>query len=303
MKDLYDITIIGAGPAGMTAAIYAGRADKSVAIIDKDGFGGQIAKSPKVENYPGFASISGVDLTTNMYEQMSSFENIEHIINEVVLVKYMRGVFVCYLPDNSTICSKSLIVASGCKPKELKLDTKDIYYCVTCDGPFFKGKPVIVVGSGNTGATYALELANYCKHVYICDVTFDMCCEPALAKRIEANEKITFLPHCTITSVKNNKEGDLTSITVDTGSTIKVNAIFAAIGMTAQTAFIPDQLAAKDAGYIISSSGLTIADNEQGIPGLFAAGDCTTKVVRQVTTAVSDGTIAAVKAIKFINSL
>ena len=128
-NNLYDVTIIGAGPAGMTAAIYAARAEKTVAIIDKDGFGGQIAKSPKVENYPGFASISGLDLVTNIYEQMSGLEKVEHIINEVVLIKYLRGIFICYLPDNSTVCSRALIIATGCKQRELKLDTKDIYYC------------------------------------------------------------------------------------------------------------------------------------------------------------------------------
>jgi len=294
---LYDITIIGAGPAGMTAAIYAGRSNKSVAIIDKDGFGGQIVKSPKIENYPGFSSISGVDLATNMYEQMCSLETVEHIIDEVILVKYLRGVFICYFADNTTICSKSLIIATGSTHKTLNLNTPNLYYCATCDGPFFKNKNVIVVGSGNTGATYALELASYCKHVYICDTTFNLMCEASLARQIEAKkDKITFLPNCTIESVE-NKDDKLVSITLDTKETIKVSAIFGAIGTIPQTEFLSDQFVDKDEyGYIISVAGIV-----SKIPGLFVAGDCRTSQVKQITTAVADGTFTAVKAIKFIN--
>ena len=297
-NNLYDVTIIGAGPAGMTAAIYAARAEKTVAIIDKDGFGGQIAKSPKVENYPGFASISGLDLVTNIYEQMSGLEKVEHIINEVVLIKYLRGIFICYLPDNSTVCSRALIIATGCKQRELKLDTKDIYYCVACDGPFFKGKNVMVVGSGNTGAVYALELAQYCKNVYICDITHNMMAEASLINQIKETKNIKFLPNCTIASVKNNAECHLESVKLDTMSVIKVDAIFSAIGMIPQTDFVPETFVDKDEkGYIISVTGDTLK-----IPGLFVAGDCRTNQVKQVTTATSDGTIAALKAIKFINS-
>ena len=288
-NNLYDVTIIGAGPAGMTAAIYAARSEKTVAIIDKNGFGGQIANSPKVENYPGFASISGLDLVTNIYE---------HIFNEVVLIKYLRGIFICYFPDNSTVCSRTLIVATGCKPRELKLDTKDIYYCATCDGPFFKNKNVIVVGSGNTGAVYALELAQYCKNVYICDITHNMMAEASLVKQIKETKNIKFLPNCTIASVKNSTDGHLESVQLDTMSVIKVDAIFSAIGMIPQTDFISEKFVDKDErGYIISATGDTLK-----IPGLFVAGDVRTSQVKQVTTATSDGTIAALKAIKFINS-
>lgn len=289
-----DLAIIGAGPAGMTAAIYAGRAGKSVIIIDKEGYGGQIAKSPRVENIPGFVSISGIDFATNMYEQITNLENVEHIVGEAVLLQYKKGIIVISLDDRSVIQCKSLIFATGCKPRELNLDTKDIYYCVTCDGPFFKKKPVIVVGSGNTGATYALELATYCKQVYICDITMNMMCEPALAKKIKATENITWLPNCTIKSAR-NKEGKLSSVILDTLSEIKVNAIFGAIGTVPQTNIAKGYTVINDKGFIET--------DKNPIPGVFAAGDCTSNKVKQVTTATAEGTVAAINAINYLNSL
>ena len=295
---LFDLTIIGAGPAGMTAAIYAARADKAVAIIDKNGFGGQIANSPKVENYPGFASISGIGLAETMFSQMMNLPKIEHIIDEVVSVKHIDNTFICALSDETAVRSKSLIIATGSKPREIKLDTKNIYYCATCDGPFFKGEDVIVVGSGNTGAVYALDLITYCNKVYLCDTAAKMMCEASLAKRIEESKNIEFIPNCTIKSVNNKADGNLDSVILNTGRLIKVSAIFGAIGMMPQTDFISPDLISKDkSGYFISA-----ACEIPNIPGLFVAGDCRTNQVKQVTTATADGTTAALKAIRFINS-
>jgi len=287
-----DVCVIGAGPAGLTSSLYLGRADKSVIIVDKDGFGGQIAKSPKVENIPGFVSISGIDFASNMYEQISNLETVEHVIGEVVLLRYNHGIIIVSLEDGTSIQCKSLIFATGCKPREVKLDTKDLYYCVTCDGPFFKNKPVMVLGSGNTGATYALELANYCKHVYLCDITMNMMCEPTLAKRINENNKITFLPNCTVKSVT-NKDEHLESVVLTTLETIKAKAIFSALGMVPQTDIAKGFVSFNEKKYI----------NMPEVPGVFAAGDCTASKVKQVTTAVASGTIAALEAIKYLNNL
>lgn len=294
---IYDVLIVGAGPAGMTAAIYAGRADKTVAIIDKDGFGGNIAKSPKVENIPGFTSISGIDFATNMYEQVMNQPTITHFINEVVLVNYRYGLFKLYFEDGSIVCGRSLIFAVGTKHRELNLDTPDIYYCVTCDGPMFKNKNVVVVGSGNSGSTYALELAKYCKNVYLCDVTQEMCCEATLRARVENTKNIFWLPNCTIDTVTNNKEGRLTSVTLSTTNVLKCNAIFAAIGLIPQTAIAAPFTEIDDRQYIISTDCTT-----KNIPGVFVAGDCRTNKVKQVVTAVSDGATAAIEAMKFLDS-
>jgi thioredoxin reductase (NADPH) len=294
---LYDIAIIGAGPAGMTAAIYAGRAGKKVVIFDKDGFGGQIAKSPKVENIPGFLEISGADFAEKMYEQMMSLPSVNHTMEEVKLLQYKHGMIFCGLKDGSFVCTRSLIIAVGSKPRELKLGTKNIYYCVTCDGPFFKGQDVIVVGSGNTGVAFALELATYCHHVYVCDITMKPMCEAIAADKLDKAKNITFLPNCTIASVKNDTDGNLESAITSIGNTIQAKAIFGAAGMIPQTKSISSSFARKDPqGYFISN------DCETGlVPGIFVAGDCRQKAIRQVTTAVSDGTTAAIKAMNFLN--
>ena len=135
---LYDLIIIGAGPAGMTAAIYAARANKNVALIDKNGFGGNIAKSPNVENIPGFTEISGVDFAANMFNQIENLPNITHIIDEAVFVDYKYGMFkVSLFDDHGIICGKSLIFATGTEHRELNIDPDNTYYCATCDGPFF----------------------------------------------------------------------------------------------------------------------------------------------------------------------
>lgn len=290
---IYDVVIIGAGPAGMTAAIYLGRADKTVLVIDKEGFGGNIARSPKVENIPGFKSISGVDFATNMYEQMLSYETVEHEIAEVALLRFANRLYEVFDSDNHVYYGKSIIIATGTEHKQLKLDTKNVYYCATCDGPFFKNKNVLVVGSGNTGAAYALELATYCKNVYICDITHDLMCEPVTKRKLLENEKIHWLPNCAVKSVTNDKDGNLTKVTMSTLDEIGVKAIFAAVGQAPKTDFAGNFVDRDANGYIIGGN----------LPGIFVAGDCLVKTVRQVTTAVSDGTVAAISASKYVEMI
>jgi len=294
----YDILIIGAGPAGMTAAIYAGRSNKQVALIDKNGFGGNIANSPKVENIPGFVSISGADFAANMYEQISNFSTVNHIIAEALFIDYRYGLFRITLDDKSIICGKTLIFATGTEHRQLKLDTKDIYYCATCDGPFFKNKNVIVVGSGNTGATYALELSTYCKNVYLCDLTHEMQCEPILQDQILAQSNIYWLPNTTIKDVKNGKNNNLSSVILTTNEVLKCNAIFAAIGIIPQTKIVGPFADVTWDDYIISNDGISTK-----VPGVFIAGDCRDTKVKQVVTAVSDGAKAAVNAMTFLKGL
>lgn len=297
-NQIYDIIIIGAGPAGMTAAIYAGRANKTVALVDKYGFGGNIANSPLVENIPGFMQITGLDFASNMFAQVEALDSVTTFVNEVILVQYQYGLFKIWFDDNTFIVSKSIIIATGTTHKKLNLDTNDIYYCATCDGPFFKNKTVFVVGSGNTGATYALDLAQYCKQVYLCDITMDMCCEQILKSRIEQTENIQWLSNTTIVEAKNNKKNKLDTVTLSTGEKIKCNAIFAAIGQTPQTKLFEIFTSQDKNGYIIANDCIVTK-----VPGVFAAGDCRSNGVKQVTTACSDGTIAAINAIKFLANI
>lgn len=288
----FDIVIIGAGIAGMTAAIYAGRAGKTVGIIDKNGFGGQILSTPLIENYPGFTKISGADLAANIYEQMSSLPNVEHITSEAMYIGYDHGLFKVSIEDHSLVCGLAIIFAGGSMHKTLALDTKDVYYCVTCDGPLFKDKPVVVMGSGNTGATYALELASYCKHVYLCDITLDMMCEKILQDKILKTKNISWLPNCTIQSVQTNQDKALESVTLNTLETLKCNAVFAAIGMLPQTEVIKDYVKLDEKNYAVEST----------LPGVFIAGDCGASA-KQAIIAAGSGANAALDAIKFVNLL
>ena len=295
---LYDLIIIGAGPAGMTAAIYAARADKKVALIDKDGFGGNIAKSPKVENIPGFTEISGVDFAANMFSQIESLPNINHIIDEAIFIDYRYGIFKVSLFDShEIICGKSIIFATGTEHRELGIDPDNTYYCATCDGPFFKGKDVVVVGSGNSGATYALDLATYCKKVYLCDVTPNMCCEKILAERIAACQNIEWHANTTIVKTEKNKSNKLTAVVLTDGARLKCSAIFAAIGLIPKTELAKRFAKIDEKGFIISDDCKT-----NMVPGVFAAGDCRTNKVKQVVTACADGATAALAAIDFLNN-
>lgn len=287
---LYDVAIIGAGPAGMTAAIYAGRAGKTVALIDKDGFGGQIAKSPRVENIPGFASVSGIDFAGKMFEQVRTAGAVDYTLGEAVLVQYQYGLFKIYIEKEPVICSKTLIFATGCKHRTLDLPTKDIYYCVTCDGPFFKNKNVMVVGSGNTGATYALELAGYCKQVYLCDIKEKLMCEATLADRVKNTVNITFIPNASIDSVVVDKKNNLSAVKLSTGTKITTKAIFSAAGMIPQTDIAKGYTVLDDKGYI---SGVQL-------PNVFYCGDCSNSPVKQAVVAAGDGAKAALAAINFL---
>lgn len=295
---LYDLIIIGAGPAGMTAAIYAARADKKVALIDKNGFGGNIAKSPKVENIPGFTEISGIDFVANMFNQIENLPNITHIIDEAVFIDYKYGMFkVSLFDDHGIICGKSLIFATGTEHRELNIDPDNTYYCATCDGPFFKGKDVVVVGSGNSGATYALDLSTYCRKVYLCDVTPDMCCEKILTERIKSCPNIEWHANTTVVKTEKNKNNKLIAVILADGIKLKCSAIFAAIGLIPKTELAKRFVEIDSKGFIISDNCKTNL-----VPGVFVAGDCRANKVKQVVTACADGATAAIAAIDFLNN-
>ena len=302
-QKIYDSIIIGAGPAGMTAAIYLGRANKTVALIDKEGFGGNIAKSPFVENIPGFLKISGIDFATKMYKQVLHLSTVTNVINTVIQFdyNYKNKLFEVRCADQTIILGKTVIIATGTEHKTLHLPTKDIYYCATCDGAFFKGQPVLVVGSGNTGATYALELAEYCSHVDICDITQDLNCEATLKAKILMNKKISWWPASSVSAVK-TIDGKLASVALlqkDSSKEIDSKAIFAAIGMKPSSTYIFPYLLLDQQGFIIPANNSLATST----PGCFIAGDCVSKTVRQVTTAVNDGTISAHSVLDYLRNL
>lgn len=286
--NIYDCIIIGAGPAGLTAALYLARDNKQVAIIDKEGFGGNIAKSPFVENIPGFENISGIDYMTNLYNQVKKYK-VNDFIGNVTLIQNQNGLYLVYDSESNVLCGKTVIIAIGKKFRELKLDTKDVYYCVTCDGPLFKNKNVLVVGAGNTGATYALELSNYCKNVYICDTLEKLSCEKSLAEKIKTKENIHSIFNTKIKEVKNKKE-KLDSVVFENNEEIKCNGIFSAIGVIPNTVNAPNLVNKNSKGYYTDVS----------TPGLFIAGDCHENIDSQVVCVESDGYKTAKKVKKFL---
>ena len=277
---MYDVIIIGAGPAGITAGIYCQRANLKTVIFEKESIGGQIASSPLVENFPGLKSISGMELANNFYEQAESL-GVPIEIEEVT--KYE---------------SKTIIVATGSKhrllglPNEEELIGKGIAFCTSCDGAFFKGKDIAVIGGGNTAITNAIYMANLCPKVYLVNKGDSFNCEKTLADKIESLPNVEIINNSGVKEIIGTDE--LEGIILTDGRKLDIKGMFVSIGMNAQTKLVEDLLDLNDYKYIESDDCATNKSN------IFVAGDCRDKNIRQLTTAVSDGSIAATVAIKEI---
>lgn len=295
---MVDIIIIGAGPAGLTAAIYALRAGKKVLIFESTCYGGKIIQAKNVENYPGIKSISGTELANCMYEQVKDL-NVEIIYEKVINILDGNPKKVVTL--NKTYESKSVIIATGLQNRTLKLDKetsligKGVSYCATCDGMFFKDKTVAVIGGGNSAVYDALYLTDLCKKVYLIYRKDKFKSEAIALNKLKEKENIEFILNSNITKL--NGENALESIEIknnlDETKTLNVDGLFIAIGQTSNVKSIFDKLELDEFGYIITDEFC-----KTNIDGIYAAGDIRKKAVRQLTTATSDGTIAALMAIK-----
>lgn len=299
---MYDIVIIGCGPAGMTSAIYAARAGKRVLVLDKEGVGGQIAKSPLVENFPGFSAISGSDLAFSMFDQMGEL-GVEYNLEEVLGIEKQQDSMFLVKTDRKEYSTKSIIVASGANPVELNVPGgreyigNGVYYCVVCDGPLFADKDVLVIGSGNSGAQYAVELAGYCSSVTICDVTNAPCCEEMLKDKIISNSKITLKLPAKVTNILRTAGGKMLAEFED-GSQVMTDGIFVAIGQRPSTKFLQKTIKLSDKEYVEAKENVYTS-----VEGIFVAGDCRVKNIRQAVAAAGDGAEAAIVAVKYINTL
>lgn len=294
---MYDVVVVGCGPAGMTAAIYAARAGKSVKVLEKQSIGGQIATSPFVENFTAHHSSSGIDLADDMYNQMMQL-GVDQDFSEVCnLSRNKKNIFVVHT-ESDVICAKSIIIASGSKHRQLGVpgETEYAYYCATCDGPLFKDKRVVVVGAGNTGAQYALELASYCSSVVLCDVVSSLRCEDVLARRIAATPNISLKLGVWVDKFCGD-EGGLRSILFYDGSTVEADGVFVAVGQTPDTDFVRNFVVTDASGYICTDE-----DMNTSVPGVFAAGDCRKKTVRQAIVAAGEGAVAAISALKYLHN-
>lgn len=296
-----DIIIIGGGPAGLTAAIYAGRSGKSVLLFEGKSFGGQISKSHKVENYPGFEEISGFEFSMKLKKQAELF-GTEIIQKKVRAVTEKDGVFT--VTSDTDYESKAVIFALGTEPKKSGIPDEDtlvgrgLSYCATCDGNFFRGRTVAVIGGGNTAVQDALYLSDICKKVYLVHRRDAFRAEKSLVKKAEEKENIEFVLDSLLISAEASPI--IKSITVEnkiTGerSELPVNGLFMAIGQTPLTADFADILPLDSYGYVAVQENCTVKN------GVYVCGDCRAKDIRQLTTATADGTVAATKAIEYID--
>ena len=301
---MLDTIIVGGGMAGMTAALYCLRSNKKVLVIEKETIGGQISMSPKVENYPTIQQISGTELADLTFEQISNL-GVQFEIENVEKIEKENNTFIVTTNYN-TYKSKSVILATGASPRKLGLKGEEtfighgIYYCAICDGPFFAGKDVTVIGDANSAMQYALMLAGYCKSVTMITLFDKFFGEQNLIDAIRNTKNITVIHNSK--SIALDGDDNLRNITFEKpdGSTFihETNAVFVAIGQIPDNKFVKNLVDIDRIGYVVSDEKCMTKT-----AGLFVAGDCRTKDIRQVATAVGDGAVAATNVCKYLNSL
>ena len=298
---MYDCIIIGSGMAGMTSALYLLRANKKVLVIEQESIGGQIASSPRVENYPGFKSISGVELTSNLYDQVEEL-GAEYEF-EVVLGIESNGDIKIVKTDSNSYEARAVIIATGCKYRRLNLDREDefigngISFCVACDGAFYNDKDVAVIGGGNSALTIALDLINYTKSVTIIQDLPNLTGEACNVEKILNNPKVNVHYNSKVLNYIIDKNDEFKGLLINEAGKEKeilVDGIFVSIGTIANTK--PFTNITKDASNYLLANDLC----ETNEAGIFAAGDCKSKKVRQLTTATSDGSIAAISCLNYL---
>lgn len=299
---MYDIIIIGAGTAGLSAAIYGVRAGKKVLVLESASYGGQIITSPEVENYPGIKKISGFEFATNLYEQATEL-GAEIEFAKVTQIREDGAQKVVVTEEKDYIC-RSVILATGAKNRPLGLENeqkligKGISYCATCDGAFYKGKTVAVNGGGNTALEDAAFLTGYCEKVYLIHRRDSFRGEQKQVEALRQKANLEFVLESNI--VKLIAEDRLKAIEVQNVKTkeprsIELSGLFVAIGQMPENGVFSPPVQLDQAGYIVAGE-----DCKTNAAGIFAAGDCRTKTVRQLATAAADGAVAALAACDFI---
>ena len=300
---MFDIIIVGAGPAGMTATIYACQARKKVLLLEKSVYGGQIVSADKVKNYPGFEEISGYEYANKLYNQVKKL-NPDVKFEEVLQIKNKDN-FKEVVTNKNTYKSKAVIIATGSKNRKLglnneeKLIGKGISYCATCDGMFFKDKVVAVYGGGNNAIDDALYLSDIVNKLYIIYRQKDFKIESMNLEKLKNKENVEFILNSNIVDIKGEEK--LEYITIENKETnnksnLNIDGLFIAIGHVPVSSMCNNLINTDKNGYIIANE-----DCSTNIEGIFTAGDVRIKTVRQLTTACSDGTVAALNAFKYIN--
>ena len=304
MSEIFDIIVVGAGPAGMTAAIYARRAAKSVLVLEAKMYGGQIVNTPDIENYPVEAHISGFDFATKLYNQTKALGALIKI--EKVIGIEDLGANKKVVTTKNGYLAKAVILATGSENRKLGLENEDklvgrgVSYCATCDGSFFRGKSVAVVGGGNTALEDALYLSDICEKVYLIHRREGFRGDETSAERLKERSNVEFVLNSNVTKLNASARLESIEVTNKSGEvrTLEVSGIFVAVGRIPENQDFASLIALDNSGYAIAGE-----DCRTAVPGIFVAGDNRTKAVRQLVTAASDGAIAATEAVKYIGSL
>jgi len=303
-QKIYDLIIIGGGPAGLTAGIYATRGRLNTLLLDRLAPGGLVATTEWVENYPGFPEgITGADLMKKMEEQAQKFGLETISIKEVLSVDFKNKIKTIKVEEGE-YKTKAVIVATGTQPKKLNIPGEDkfrgrgVAYCATCDGPFFKDKDIVVIGAGSSGVQEGLYLLRFVKSATVVEFLPHMTAEKILQERALKEPRMKFYLNHLVTSI--NGENKVESVTIKSRATgeekkIEAQGVFIYVGLNPMTGFLKGQVELDKWGYILAGE-----DTKTKVPGVFAAGDVRQKILRQITTAIGDGATAAFMAGKYI---
>lgn len=300
---MYDIIIIGGGPAGMIAALYSLRNNKRVLIIEKESFGGQIATSPRVENYPTIKEISGLELSDKMFEQIADL-GVEFELDEVLEIHKDKTFKVKTIYNEYE--AKSVIIANGVKHRHIGVDREEEFvghglsYCAVCDGPFFKDQEVCVIGDANTALQSVVLLSGFCKKIHLCLLFDRFFAEEALVTKVLSLDNVDVRKEIALETIKG--ESEVTGLIFKdkkTNEKVEYNCqgVFIFIGQVPDNKRFENVVDIDKQGYIIADENCLTKTE-----GLFVAGDCRTKKIRQVTTAGGDGATAALNAVNYINN-
>ena len=299
---MYDIIVIGGGPAGLTAATYACRAGKSVLVIEKNAFGGQITWSPRVENFPGYLSVSGTELGDKLLEQAME-QGTEVELDEVTACTPETASWSVTCESGAVFEGRSVILAAGAKPRMLGLEREEelvgsgVCYCAVCDGAFYAGRPVAVCGGGNSALQDALLLSESCSKVFLVHRRDSFRGEKKLVDSLVKRENVEFVLNARCKALRGSEE--VSGLLVDQNGTeriLPVEGVFVAIGHQPDLSAFADYLRLDQKGYAVADESCLTPT-----PGFFVAGDCRSKSVRQLTTAAADGAVAALAAVSYLD--
>ena len=302
---MYDVIIVGGGPAGMTAALYARRNGKTALVIEKNGFGGQITHSPKVENFPGTITISGTELADSMMSQILE-QGADIEIETVVSIEGNGNIKTVKTEEGGEYQSYAVIIATGVKhrmlglPGEEELVGEGISFCAVCDGDFYTGKTVIMAGGGNSALQEAILLSDKCEKVIILQDLPHFTGEESLQKILFSRDNVSSYTGVKITKLLTDG-GEFKGVEIEKDGASKeifADGLFVAIGLIPENGPFKNLAELNDYGYFASGEDCTTKT-----PGVFVAGDCRSKYIRQVTTAAADGTVAALAACRYINEI